>query len=62
MMENIPVEISANDAAGTCTGSQKFEVSVSSDTIIKSATYTNSSYAPSYTGSEIKPPKMTLET
>ena len=54
------VEISANDAAGTCTGSQKFEVSVSSDTIIKSATYTNSSYAPSYTGSEIKPTKDDL--
>ena len=54
------VEISANDTVGTCTGSQKFEVSVSSDTIIKSASYTNASYTPSYTGSEIKPTKDDL--
>ena len=54
------VVISGKDAAGTCTGSQTLEVTVSSDTIIKSADYTNRSYKPSYTGSEIKPTKADL--
>ena len=45
---------------GYCTGSQTLEVTVSSDTVIKRADYTNTSYKPSYTGSEIKPTKADL--
>ncbi len=57
------VVISGNDTktgGPTCTGSQTLQVTVSGDNVIQSATYTNTSYKPYYTGSEVKPTKADL--
>ena len=56
------VVISGNDAktTPTCTGTQTLQVTVSSDTVIQKATYTNTNYKPYYTGSEVKPTKEDL--
>ena len=53
------VTVSAKDTGDTCTGSQKLQVSVVGN-VLKNATYGNTSYKPSYTGSEVKPSKADL--
>lgn len=56
------VTISAKKATGTCTGSQSFKVSAAQK-VISGATFSNvnsRTYAPYYTGSEIKPSKAEL--
>ena len=56
------VTISAKKATGTCTGSQCFKVSAAQK-VISGATFSNvnsRTYAPYYTGSEIKPSKAEL--
>ena len=53
------VTVSAKDTGNTCTGSQTLQVSVVGN-VLKNATYGNTSYKPSYTGSEVKPSKADL--
>ena len=54
------VTVAAKDG-GNCTGSQTFNVTTT-HSVITGATYSNVKYAPSYTGSEIKPSKEDLGT
>ena len=53
------VTVSAKDTGNTCTGSQTLQVSVVGN-VLKNATYGNTFYKPSYTGSEVKPSKADL--